>query len=119
TMLDHIPVAYAVTYIFGTAGTAWILATLGPRLLGFDLAASCKEYEAKLAGGKEVSGLTGYRMFAARAYRIHDALAGKTVEQLESQFGEFRVFLERIRRDGEIIEANPATQLKAGDVVGL
>src|SRR5262245_44971051 len=107
TMIDHIPVAYAVTYIFGTAGTAWILATLGPRLLKFDLAAASKEYEAKLAGGKEVSGLTGYRMFTARSYRINDALAGKTVAQAEGQTGVFRVFIERIRRDGAIMEADP------------
>ena len=28
--IDAMPVAYAVTYIFGTAGSAWILGTLGP-----------------------------------------------------------------------------------------
>ncbi|MDE5806337.1 MAG: aspartate-alanine antiporter, partial [Paramuribaculum sp.] len=29
-----VPVAYAVTYIFGTIGSAWILGTVGPMLLG-------------------------------------------------------------------------------------
>src|SRR5262245_9188311 len=33
TMLDAMPVAYAVTYLFGTAGSAWILASLGPKIL--------------------------------------------------------------------------------------
>lgn len=32
--LNIIPVCYAVTYIFGTIGSAYILGTLGPRLLG-------------------------------------------------------------------------------------
>lgn len=32
--IDIIPVAYAVTYIFGTIGSAWILGSLGPVLLG-------------------------------------------------------------------------------------
>ncbi len=33
-MTDIIPVAYAVTYVFGTIGSAYILANLGPWLLG-------------------------------------------------------------------------------------
>ena len=33
-----IPVAYAITYLFGTIGTGWILAFLGPKLLGTNLA---------------------------------------------------------------------------------
>lgn len=34
TDLSVMPVCYAVTYIYGTAGSAWVLGTLGPRLLG-------------------------------------------------------------------------------------
>src|SRR5262245_1714988 len=119
TMIDHIPVAYAVTYIFGTAGTAWLLSSLGPKLLKVDLAAACKEYEAKLSGGRDVIGLTGYRMFTARAYKIKDALAGKTVAEVEATFGEYRVFIERIRQGGQIKDADPETRLERGDVVGL
>lgn len=116
-MLDHIPVAYAVTYIFGTAGTAWLLASLGPKLLKVDLVAACKEYEAKMAGGKDTGGLTAYRVFTARAYRINDKLAGKTVGEVEATFGQYRVFIERLRRGGEIIDADPDTMLSRGDVV--
>src|SRR5262249_13579884 len=116
-MLDHIPVAYAVTYIFGTAGTAWLLSSLGPKLLKVDLAAACKEYEAKMAGGKDTGGLTAYRTFTARSYKISDKLAGKTVGEVESSFGEYRVFIERLRRGGQIVEADPDTRLERGDVV--
>src|SRR6185436_9422391 len=35
-MLDMMPVAYAVTYIFGTVGSALVIAMVGPRLLGFN-----------------------------------------------------------------------------------
>src|SRR5262249_16550336 len=41
-LLDAMPVAYAVTYIFGTVGSAVILALLGPALLGINLAAASK-----------------------------------------------------------------------------
>ena len=50
-MIDAMPVAYAVTYLFGTAGSAWFLASMGPKLLRVDLAKECKEYEAKMGGG--------------------------------------------------------------------
>ena len=43
--LDAMPVAYAVTYIFGTIGSAIVLALIGPALLGIDLEAACKRYE--------------------------------------------------------------------------
>ena len=33
-MVDLIPVAYAVTYVFGTIGSAYLLANLGPAMLG-------------------------------------------------------------------------------------
>jgi putative transport protein len=44
-LLDAMPVAYAVTYIFGTLGSAIVLALLGPALLRIDLEAACKRYE--------------------------------------------------------------------------
>src|SRR5579862_4010371 len=43
-LLDAMPIAYAVTYIFGTVGSAILLALIGPKLLGIDLPAACKAY---------------------------------------------------------------------------
>ena len=45
---DAIPIGYAVCYIFGTIGSAILLATIGPRLIGVDLPAACAEYEKQL-----------------------------------------------------------------------
>ena len=39
------PIAYAVTYMFGTVGSAIVIALLGPALLRIDLVAACKDYE--------------------------------------------------------------------------
>src|SRR5579863_1315479 len=44
-MLDSMPIAYAVTYMFGTVGSALVIALLGPVLLRINLPAACKEYE--------------------------------------------------------------------------
>ncbi|MTL62851.1 aspartate-alanine antiporter, partial [Turicibacter sanguinis] len=36
SMSDFVPVGYAVTYIFGTIGCAFVLSTLGPKIYGVD-----------------------------------------------------------------------------------
>src|SRR6266404_4864455 len=55
-LLNSMPVAYAVTYMFGTVGSAIVIALLGPFLLRFDIAAACKDYEEKQGGSKELGG---------------------------------------------------------------
>ncbi len=59
-MIDAMPVAYAVTYLFGTAGSAWFLSSIGPKLLGVDLVKECKEYEEKMGGVAARGGRAGY-----------------------------------------------------------
>src|SRR3982751_3145379 len=63
SIFDRIPVGYAVTYIYGTVGSAIVLAQLGPKLLGINLPAACKEYEAQLGGAmdKDESVMSAYR----------------------------------------------------------
>jgi putative transport protein len=41
-LMDNVSAAYAVSYLFGTAGVAWSLSRIGPRLLGVDLAAAAE-----------------------------------------------------------------------------
>ncbi|RXD25076.1 aspartate-alanine antiporter, partial [Acinetobacter baumannii] len=36
-MINFVPVGYAVTYIFGTIGAAFVLSTFGPKILGVNL----------------------------------------------------------------------------------
>ncbi len=120
TMIEHIPVAYAVTYIFGTAGTAWILASLGPKLLGVNLPAACRDYEKKLSGGSGEGSLTAYQEVIVRSYRLENReLAGKTVAEAEAGFGEARVQIERIDRGGKILEPEPSTVLATGDILAV
>lgn len=127
-MLNHIPVAYAVTYIWGTVGTGWLLATVGPKLLGIDLAAECRRYEKELGAveGGETT-VSAWRRVEMRAYRVPEGspAVGRKVGALESiaraeQDGTpVRLFVERIRRGGLIVEFGPDTVLAAGDVVAV
>src|SRR4029079_18127359 len=79
-LLDAMPVAYAVTYIFGTVGSAIVLALIGPALLGIDLEAARKRYEEERGGKKELGGPgTGWHYHELRAFRVQEGarIAGK------------------------------------------
>jgi putative transport protein len=117
-ILDRIPIGYAVSYIYGTVGSAIVLAQIGPKLLRIDLPAVCKAYEAELGGSMEQDPniVSAYRKFDAHAYLIDEAsgVAGKTLRQA---FPGLRVFAERIRRGDQIVDATDDTILLAGDTV--
>jgi putative transport protein len=121
--LDVMPVAYAVTYIFGTVGSAIVIALLGPTLLGIDLEAACKRYEEKHGGGKKQLGGPGtaWHQYALRAYRVREGgkAVGKTAAEAEALLPGQRVFILRLRRGPQMMEATSDTVIQAGDVVAV
>ncbi|MNU73676.1 Aspartate/alanine antiporter [compost metagenome] len=121
-MLDAMPVAYAVTYIFGTVGSAIVLALIGPSLLGIDLEAECKRYELEHGGKKALGGAgTAWHHYELRAYRVKEGgrAAGLTVLEAERMLPSERVFIERIRRDGKVQDATVDTVIAAGDILAV
>jgi putative transport protein len=121
-LLDAMPVAYAVTYIFGTIGSAIVLALLGPALLGIDLESACKQYEEKHGGKKDAGGPgTAWHQFELRAFRVNERgpAVGKTVQQAEALIPDQRVFVLRIRRAGQILDATADTVIHGADVVAV
>ena len=120
--LNNIPMAYAVTYLVGTIFVVWFLSNIAPRLLRTDLAAEARALESESAGaGEGEPGVaSGYRRFALRAFRVASPrLDALTVAQLEEEFGGERVFVERLRRGRELIDAAPDTIIRAGDVIAM
>ncbi|TVQ72522.1 MAG: aspartate-alanine antiporter [Oceanospirillales bacterium] len=119
--LDLIPVAYAVTYLFGTVGTGWIIAFVGPKLLRINLQEECKRYEKEMSAGAPDDGLhSAWNKYIIRAYELKTPglIAGKTVAEAEATVDE-RLFLENLRRDGQIIPFDENTVLQLGDVVAV
>src|SRR4051812_44360373 len=121
-LLDAMPVAYAVTYIFGTVGSAIVIALIGPAMLGIDLEVACKRYEEKHGGKKQAGGAgTAWHQFELRAFRVKEGgpVVAKTAQEAESLVPGQRVFIQRIRRGGEIMEATSDTVIKSGDIVAV
>ncbi len=121
-LLNNIPVAYAVSYLVGTGFVVWFLSSLAPRLLKVDLKAESRKLEKELSRDSESKPTrqSAYREWDLRTYRIDDAAwADKSVVDLEKSFAPERVFVERIRRGAEIIDASPDMVLRRGDAVAI
>ena len=122
-LLDNMPIAYAVTYMFGTVGSAIVIALVCPALLRIDLVAACKEYE-KMQGGTAAMGGAGsaWHRWELRAFKVR--AGGKTVGlravEAEALVPDARVFVERIRRaNGTIEDAAADSVIREGDIVAV
>ena len=115
---DNLSVAYAVTYLFGTAGVAWFLSRIGPRLLGVDLAAAC----AALRDGKgeeSPSETLAGGPFLIRAFLVQGPpWAWATVGEVEAAHSG-RLLIERIRHQGGLFDADPDTVIHPGDTLAV
>ena len=122
-LLNAMPIAYAVTYMFGTVGSAIVIAVICPALVGINLPAACKDYEEKFGGGKKELGGAGsaWHKWALRAFRVAPGgrVVGLRAIEAEALVPNARVFIQRLRRNGAIEEANADTVLQEGDVLAV
>ncbi len=119
SMNNVIPVMYAVTYVFGTAGSAWIIAFIGPRLMGgfAKCRQDCIEEEARM--GETLVDQPGYssslREVSFRCYKVANEWfgTGKKVSELEAyMLGQgHRLFVDRLRHNSQVIDTPEAYQM--------
>jgi putative transport protein len=122
SLLDSMPIAYAVTYMFGTVGSAIVIALIIPALLRIDLVAACREYEEKQGGKKELGGAGfAWHRWEMRAFRVAPSgrVVGLRAIEAEALVPNARVFILRLRRNGVIEEATADTVLREGDIVAV
>ena len=121
--LDSMPIAYAVSYIFGTVGSAIVIALVGPVLLRIDLVEACKEYEEKFGGTKQMGGAgSAWHRWELRAFRLRPGAkaVGLRTAEAEALVPDARVFIERIRRsNGTIEDASADSVIREGDVLAI
>lgn len=127
-MLAMITASYAVTYVFGTAGSAWFLSSIGPMLLGGlkKVKEETAAIEAEMDSGEfhvEPGYMLADRPVSFRAYRAESSLFDKpvTVADIEAIFAQKnqRVFVERARIKGVILEPAPKMKISRGDALVL
>jgi len=121
SMISFVVVGYAITYIIGTAGAAWFLSAMGPKILGVNLAEACKKLEEEVGVTQENQEISsGYRFNVYRAYVVENPhYIGETVGAIEQRFKaqDRRIFILRMKTRLGMVDAKPNMLLEAGDVV--
>ena len=120
--IGHVAVADAICYIFGTLGVILVCGTLGPKLLQIDLRAESRKVEEKLGIKHSKSGVSSaWQPISYRTYTIrpNGLVVGKTIAEAEKFVPTARLFVERVRRGGEIFRPLSTTVLEAGDTVAV
>lgn len=127
-LINILPAAYAVTYVFGTAGTAWYLSSIGPLLLGGleKVKEETKAIEAEMDSGDFQAprgSIEANRPVSFRAYKAESDFfdQARSVAEIEKAFAErgTRLFVERVRVKGEIRDPEPQILIRRGDEVVL
>jgi putative transport protein len=119
-LINRIPVAFAVTYLIGVVGAAWFLAQVAPRIMGVNLEEECRRYEQQMQGGRKPES-AARRDIEVRAYTVQPAspLAGRRIRDAEERARDARLFVERLRRDGKIVDPDAETTIAAGDTLAI
>jgi putative transport protein len=113
-----IALSYGITYIWGTVGIILICKYL-PRWWGVDARKAAKEYEVEHGvPNVDDAGLSGYRPFDLRAYRlVNPELDGQTITQFRQRFPQYQI--ENVERGEQLLGADPGLLLQLGDVIAL
>ncbi|UOD50010.1 aspartate-alanine antiporter [Orrella daihaiensis] len=119
---SHMAIAYAITYIFGTVGLIIFVSSVAPLLLKINLRQAAIELEAELAGkgkGKSNGDIHPYSSVVARAHVIEPGRPsdGQMICEIEAHFP--RMSIERVIRDGQVLDRDVDLRLKAGDIVAV
>jgi len=123
SMASLVAIGYAVTYPLGTAGEAWFLSSLAPKLLGIDLQKVCKDYEAATRdrGAQSDQELANLPVQARSFTAENEAVIGHTPEEFNGGPGAALggAFITRYRDGGDVLEADAKTVVKKGDTVAI
>ncbi|MDM9622409.1 aspartate-alanine antiporter [Rhizobium sp. S96] len=118
----HVAVADAVCYVFGAVGVILFCSLVGPKLLGVDLSAEALKLERELGITRTTAGVaSAWRRFEVRAYRIAQGapIVGMSMAAAEASFPEHRLFVQRLRRQGAILEGSSEIRFEAGDIIAV
>ena len=125
--MNIMPVAYAVTYIFGTIGSAWILGSLGPIMLGGlkKVRQQTEELERSMnqsAADSDPALINAWRPVVYRAYKAENEWfdGQHTVADFEQyMLGQGHpLYVERIRTAKDIVtQPDGSAAISKGDVI--
>jgi len=121
-LVEHIAIANSICYIFGTIGVIWCCSSLGPKVLGIDTREEARKLESSLGMRRSKPGIySAWQAIGFRAYTVpqNAPIVGKTVAEAEKWVPGASLFVERIRRRGNIFSPPRTAVLEAGDTLAV
>ncbi len=126
--MDLIPVCYAVTYIFGTIGSAYILSIIGPAMLGGikKVKAQTAELEKSMNDSSVTTDpayINALRPVVFRAYKADGEFfdSPRSIDEIQQHIKDLgrRIYVDRVRQNGTIIDdpAGSVTISKGDEIV--
>lgn len=129
SMVDAIPVCYAMTYVFGTLGAVWLVGYIGPWMMGGldKVKALTREYEKTQSApgaGDDPAFFDACRPVAFRAFKASGSWMTelRTVEEIQKKFSDEgrRILVEKIKTsDGTVTDATLKSVVNPGDILVL
>ncbi|PZX92754.1 aspartate-alanine antiporter [Flavobacterium aquariorum] len=119
-LVNHIPVAYSLTYLIGATSFVFFLTTIAPKLLGINLVEESEKLSQTLTGDTEHEpGIqSAYQRWIIRAYQItNDKWVGITISEFEEINKDLRLIIQRIRHNQELLEPSPETVIHKDDIL--
>ncbi len=120
--INNIPVAYAVTYLIGTTALVWFLSSLAPKIMRIDLKEEGRKLGLKLEGttGADPGIDSAFQEWSFRAFRVEkNSWAGLSISEIENTIPDSRIFIQRLRQRGELLQPFQNTIINQGDTLAI
>ncbi len=127
-LLLIIPACYAVTYVFGTIGSAWFLSSVAPSMLGGlkkvkDEVARIEQEMDSSTRSLAPGFIRARRPVSFRAYEATDEFYNtpRSPEEIHAMYEQkgVRVMVERARIAGKVVNPSPDLRIAKGDHIVL
>lgn len=117
--LNQLPIAYAITYVFGTVGVIIFVKNIAPKLLGVDIKEATKAKIEKV-GFKEAVVNSVVSAIKARAFSVGEksTLVGKKIGDIEKNYNN-KLSFELLFRKDKLTDFTTDTVIEKGDILTL
>ena len=116
----NVAIGYAVTYVFGSFGAIVMCVNVLPKLFGRSIREDALKAEIAMQAGVPIFAPGQEAATPALVGRLYQIAQGNvTIAAIENANPATTITIERVKRDGKIIEVSPQLVLQANDIVLL
>ena len=121
TMESNVAIAYAITYVFGTAGLV-VFFKIVPRLMKINLKEEARKLEQEMSGSSDDLAqspelFAWNKRLSLRAYKVvNPNIAGKTVAEIEAMFPD-KAAIDKLKRGDKVMDTEPGMAIESGDII--